>query len=358
MAPRLDSEMPNEDAASGAQATAQSDSSEQPSNVSIQQAQIAVEGTMDLLRRAGDSGLFQGEPVQRCIEALGMARALLQGPAFTSHLIEPPPLNFQILRHIALKARGGSSGASFRQSTNRVYNWLEDAVKVVLKAIKDEPPSTQIPLETDFVKFADRVSVARRLYEISRAQDDIEQSAVRAREVVSEAEEVAGHVREVAGEAAEHELGSEYSKLAVSERRSSWFWSGMVIASLLGSAIAAGYLLRSATHFNGLGELGRLALTLPILGLAVFAARSAGHHRDNYKWATFTAVQLKTIRAYSDDLTYEARCEIRRGLGLKIFAGHPEPGADGEDLVVSLPTHAVDSATSLVKAIAEATRRT
>jgi hypothetical protein len=324
----------------------------------MEDADIAVVGTLDLLRRARENGLVPAPAAGACIEALAAASTFFRQNAFTAGVIEVPPLRFQALRDIALEVREALGADDLQKAAGRIYDWVDEAVGAVLQRLREDPPPTQLPLQSDFAQFGDSVSVRRRLNEISTAQDQIQLSAARVKQAVSEAEEAAEHVREVAGDVAEHELGSEYSKLAESERNSSWFWSGVVILSLLGSAGAAVYLLNSSAHFNGLGELGRLALTLPVLGLAVFAARSAGYHRDNYKWAKFTAVQLKTIRAYTDDLGEEARHEIRRGLGLKVFAGQPEPRADGGELGVSLPAQAVESATSLVKAVAEATRRT
>jgi hypothetical protein len=143
----------------------------------------------------------------------------------------------------------------------------------------------------------------------------------------------AASLQEAAGEVAESELAEEFSKLSETEARLAALWTTGAIVALAGAAIIASVLLATSEGLSLGEELARLSVTLPVAAIAAYAARIAAQHRKNGHWARITAVQLKSVRAYGEDLSESLRHEVRKQLAETAF-GKP-PIFDGRSLEAS-----------------------
>lgn len=146
------------------------------------------------------------------------------------------------------------------------------------------------------------------------------QQAIRLSKASDQAESVVSHIEEVAGDAASAEIAKYYSEHAKAERNRYFFWTTMLLLTVATSVALVWFILsRIGNASASAQEIGRLAFVIPILALAAYAGRQAGYHRNAESTSRWISVQLKTVRAFADSLTAEARQEIMRQLGTKLF---------------------------------------
>src|SRR5690606_26675355 len=130
--------------------------------------------------------------------------------------------------------------------------------------------------------------------------------------------------RQAAGDTGAAVLGAHYSKVADKESVSAMAWTSVSIVSLVGVvAIGIWVLARSAALPLGdqwVETLFHLVLTLPVIGIAAFAARLANHHRLLARWAKTAAVQLNSVGAFAQQMPTEAgREQLILHLGQTVF---------------------------------------
>ncbi|ETD30977.1 hypothetical protein [Williamsia sp. D3] len=149
------------------------------------------------------------------------------------------------------------------------------------------------------------------------------QAASDAGDAVESAQRSAQLAAQAAGVAGTASISTYFTDLAKSERRVSRFWSGVVPGALAATAAVAGgtlWFLRADTWVE---QLLHLSLTLPFAVLAAYAASLSAHHRRSWWWAQATAVQLRSVGGFVEQLNAEQKAEILHDVGVRVF-GAPE----------------------------------
>ncbi|NGM13525.1 hypothetical protein [Verrucosispora sioxanthis] len=140
------------------------------------------------------------------------------------------------------------------------------------------------------------------------------------REVVQIAEDA----QEAAGITANSEVASFYQERAQQERLRYVLWNSLLIAASSAAAIVGWFAVnRTADATLTIHEFARITVALPIFAFAVYAARQASYHRNAEAEANLTAVQLKTVKAFTDALDATSKQEMLRLLGSRIFGAAP-----------------------------------
>lgn len=169
---------------------------------------------------------------------------------------------------------------------------------------------------------------ARRLYmtvarEAGQWAQSAKLSAERALKDATAAASVGEHLREAAGEVAEGGLSAHFDGFAGEQQRRADRWAVAVFV-LVGIAGFLAYWLflvrpESSTELSPTQLVAHLALTAPALALAGYAASESRRHRQAANWSRSLAVQLKTLRAFTDSLAPDARNDVRRDFARIVF---------------------------------------
>jgi hypothetical protein len=131
-------------------------------------------------------------------------------------------------------------------------------------------------------------------------------------------------IAEVAGVAAEGELSRHFAAYAAAERKTANIARLSVVTLAVATAVFAFIAIGvSGRDLTWLELTRKFAITLPIVALAAYLARESSRHRESCDWAETIAVQLKTVRAYTESITEDARDSIRVELGKRIFSSQP-----------------------------------
>ncbi|MFC9873474.1 hypothetical protein [Nocardia salmonicida] len=156
--------------------------------------------------------------------------------------------------------------------------------------------------------------------------------------------------QEAAGSAGTSSLASHFSTLASDEQTRAFRWSLGTISSLVICFSAAAYFSsKGAFAADWKSIAGHLALLTPILALAGYTARIAHHHRKSQLWASTTAVQLKSVGAFVQQMpSDESRDAILSGLGARVFSAPDLPDGTATDQVAVIPAGVLDILRDLV----------
>lgn len=198
----------------------------------------------------------------------------------------------------------------------------------------------------------ERADFLLQINQLSSVASQLTHQQASASEVLERAEESASSVQELVSDAAASELGGEFARHARREEVQSFGWSAVVVVALVVVCLISVRLLGAADGLEWVGQLSRLAATLPIVGIAVYAARVAAHHRANAHWARTNAVQLKSIPAYTDVLDDARRSDLRFEFGRRIFGGSTSQLDEATPLLVD-PAALLQQASEVMKAAAE-----
>ena len=171
-------------------------------------------------------------------------------------------------------------------------------------------------------------------------------------ETLNEVRRVEANTKEAAGDTARSELSLAFDEWGDSERSSAWGWTITALLALAAACALGAWLLISTKgeSMSIAAELARLAITLPIAAIAAYAVRVGGQHRRNSQWAHITAVQLKSVRAYTDDLPIEFGVEVRRTLANAVFSSPPLLGIEVRDSPVDDLAVIIDKLADLTRA--------
>ena len=120
------------------------------------------------------------------------------------------------------------------------------------------------------------------------------------------------------------ELGRHYSDYADSEKRRYLTWTaGLAIAVSVSIALAWFIVSRTPEQPFSANEIGKLALSVPLLAFAAYAGRQATYHRNNETAARQFAVQLRTVKAFTEALDDDGKKEVVLAFGQKLFGLNP-----------------------------------
>lgn len=152
---------------------------------------------------------------------------------------------------------------------------------------------------------------------------DNERSEVKFEEIDEIKKKSLSSLREIqvaSGSVAVGILGSEFDVYAKAQGKIAAIWTFAAIVGLL-FTLAIGFgELRDRDEIDWRLVLARLALTLPVLAISTYCARLASQSRENSRHASWTALQLRTVRAYTDDLDVEDKASIRLTLGSRVYS--------------------------------------
>ncbi|QSE38894.1 hypothetical protein JXX30_15870 [Rhodococcus erythropolis] len=235
-------------------------------------------------------------------------------------------------------------------------NWTDRAVTSAINALRSgDWDELNTGSENATISKWERLQkdlVGKKSFRQIGLADDFEEIAKRAIQHANEAEQARDNALRASGDTGTIELSSHFSALATTEDNSAGNWTKFALAALVAAFITGLVVLLLAADRGWPSILSHLALALPILAIAAYAARVASHHRDSALWAKSTAVQLKTVRAYADSFaTDQAREQILLTLGTRAFSA-PDFGIGGKtDAVTVLPPDLVDVLKSAVQAV-------
>jgi hypothetical protein len=123
-----------------------------------------------------------------------------------------------------------------------------------------------------------------------------------------------------AGKVASSELSSHYLSLASLEFRRYIGWTALLFTAVAATVALSWFIVvREPQNPISGTEVAKLALALPLLAMAAYAGRQAGHHRVAEQHAREAAVQLRTIRAFTEGLETGGRQEVMKAMGLRLF---------------------------------------
>jgi hypothetical protein len=124
-------------------------------------------------------------------------------------------------------------------------------------------------------------------------------------------------------------LGAHYREIAWRQSAAALFWTAVAVASVITVIVMAAKLIDTGiSTTNWINTVVHLAIVLPLIGLASYAARIARHHRLLTRWAITASVQLNTIATFAELLPSDtARESLIMNLGSNVFSA-PSWGED------------------------------
>lgn len=185
---------------------------------------------------------------------------------------------------------------------------------------------------------------AHRALETLDALADLKAAVERTHAAAVQAEAAADAASNSAGIVGTANLAKYFEDFARSSSHEAYVWFAIAGATVVGTIIAAIFHLGTIRDLSWLELARKATVGLPGTAVLLIAVRESNRLRDAALWARHLSVQLKSVRAYTEDLTDETRSQLRAALGHAAFAGPPrrdtfaEPAPTNSDLVVLLRT--------------------
>ncbi|WP_327033014.1 hypothetical protein [Micromonospora ureilytica] len=234
-----------------------------------------------------------------------------------------------------------------KEAVMLVGNFVALTAEIIRQATAEGPrPHERRHLDFQFQRISGLVGSLQLL----RQREDV-------RQVGAEVRQIADDAQEAAGQAATSGIATFYQERADTEHRRHLTWNALLLASTCAGVWLSWFVVFRTTGSSlTVHELARATVALPVFLLAAYSSRQANYHRNAESDARSIAVQLKTIRAYSDALDTSTRQDILRLLGTKIFG----PPADPSIPVPSTDPASVDASegisadiTQVIRALAQ-----
>ena len=162
--------------------------------------------------------------------------------------------------------------------------------------------------------------------------------------------------KEAVAKLGEGELAEDFSHLARHEGWESRAWQVIVALVLVLMAWSSSELIAGITDLSWMRAFQKLAVSLPLAALAVFAGAEAKVHRHRSMWARSTAVQLRTVGAFTAILPKPERDELRMALGRRVFdkpAELPRRRADAPSAGIDIDVGALDRSLAPLTGLAD-----
>jgi hypothetical protein len=160
---------------------------------------------------------------------------------------------------------------------------------------------------------------ARRLGQLGERVEGIFEQAS---EDAERAKEAADQAQVAAGTAGESTLAAFFD-LHAREQRASANSLRLIVGVMVVLVVGLGAVVVFVYQHKETSTqqtLSRLALALPLFGLAVYLSREASRHREAGDAAKEIAVRLQTFQPFSATLTTDEQVKIRAALGGWVFA--------------------------------------
>lgn len=173
-----------------------------------------------------------------------------------------------------------------------------------------------------------------------RADDELAHLAEEAKARLDELNELRSEAERAVGATGAAVLAAGYQKEANAETKAANLWRLIAVAAFVG---ATGVAIFAVAHGLSAGFdierfFAKIALGIPILGLAYYAAHESSRHREQARVNRRVELQLASLDAYLRDLPELERHRVRAQLadgffesGLPIAGTRPQEGASSVD---------------------------
>jgi len=247
---------------------------------------------------------------------------------------------------LGLASPGEQELPEFLDRAARLSRNLEHLIEEVSRMI----PSSDTQWPTRLATMRQAAGRAKR--QIGELQE------ARLAEVRDEVDSVVAHVKEAAGTVASTSLGDFFDSYASAQSRTAnWLRFGVILLLVVVASIAGFVVFQDQGGGIWTEELARVAVTSPLILLAVYLSRESSRHRAAGDRARELEVRLKTVRAYTDELNDSDRTEIRALLGKRIFGASIEAPGDKDEVVVqSIDAASLKEAIEFVAGMNRATK--
>lgn len=254
------------------------------------------------------------------------------------YLISQPFLTFEeLVTRLETDGEQLSVGSPLRQALVRLDNALSRMEQEILDANRvdtlDYLRLLMLNLGEAFIQWMTlpkhkvppptrrEIRFARQLVETATQSLELMKERESVKRIQAEVQQIAEDVQEAAGTTASSEVASFYQERADKERLRYLAWNILFFVASIASATIGWLVVSRSTEAATLTahEFARITIAVPVIILAAYAARQASFHRNCEAEANLIAVQLKTVRAYSDAVDPSSKHEILRMLGAKIF---------------------------------------
>ncbi len=146
---------------------------------------------------------------------------------------------------------------------------------------------------------------------------------------------------QIVGAIARTGMAGGYQQEADSQQKSARIWRWVVVGSLVGLAIAAGYALLAARQPGGGGlDLGvflaRLGLGIPMAVMAGYGMRQADRHERTERRLRKIQLELASLTSYLELMPEEQRQAIQHELVSRFFSQDQSDGADTTESSIQL----------------------
>lgn len=153
---------------------------------------------------------------------------------------------------------------------------------------------------------------------------------------------------ESAGDAGASDLAEYFDQLAKDREKEGWAWRAGTLAIAVISFAATAWSLSNTGSLSTTDTLRHLALGIPLFGLFGITTYEGSLQRRHAIWARHMATQLKSLRAYTADLSEDDRRAVRAEFARVVFAGPPTLGKEASD---GPPSSANDLLTRAIAAL-------
>jgi hypothetical protein len=237
---------------------------------------------------------------------------------------------------------------------NRIIEWVDDQVRFLRHSLPSEILDV---VGSELAQLASVLKISHAVTRIEGAEADLRESRDDAISAAHEAAESAFNAQELVGGAATSALGAEFFSYATAESKLSFRWSAVTVGALVIAAAIPILVAHNVRLTSVSEEISRLAVAIPVAAIALYASRVAGHHRMTSRWAHTRAVQLYTIRAYSEILDVTGMQALRLEFGRTVFS--PPTSSPPDEVatpgLIDVPG-SLEGAASIVKEVANTTK--
>ncbi|WP_215817128.1 hypothetical protein [Pimelobacter sp. 30-1] len=195
---------------------------------------------------------------------------------------------------------------------------LRDAVersRRLVQIVRAAPGVPMSPLQSDILDAA---------VEQALSSESAFELVLEMRTLTGRATSAADAAEEAAGRRSEVSLSDEFEKLRKNEAEAANWFRGFAIGLFVAAVLVAGWVAVASADATGTQVAKRLALGVPVLLLAGYLGREASQHLRTARWAAVKVAQLKSIRAYTGELSAGTAEALRGEFGRRVFLETPE----------------------------------
>lgn len=154
--------------------------------------------------------------------------------------------------------------------------------------------------------------------------------------------------QQAAGTVADSELATAFNTYEKAEAKTANYFRRGALGVLLGVLALSVYSsIKLPTNLGS--SLAHLGIALSGLAAFAYLARESSQHRNSARWAAIMAVQLKTIGAFSSDMSTEQREELRAYFGRRVFS--ELPAVQGSEKDPRLTPDSVQAVIEILKSL-------